>query len=40
MIPINKPQLDDTEREEILKVLDEGILTSASNFRRKKGSRF
>jgi perosamine synthetase len=30
MIPINKPQIDENEREEILKVLDEGILTSAS----------
>jgi len=27
MIPINKPQIDDEERQEILKVLDEGILT-------------
>ena len=28
MIPINKPQIDDDERQEILRVLDEGILTS------------
>jgi perosamine synthetase len=40
MIPINKPQLDDTEREEILKVLDEGILTSASNFGGKRVQDF
>jgi perosamine synthetase len=40
MIPINKPQLDDTEREEILKVLDEGILTSASNLGGKRVQDF
>jgi dTDP-4-amino-4,6-dideoxygalactose transaminase len=40
MIPISKPQLDDTEREEILKVLDEGILTSASNFGGKRVQDF
>jgi perosamine synthetase len=40
MIPINKPELDDTEREEILKVLDEGILTSASNFGGKRVQEF
>ena len=40
MIPINKPELDDTEREEIIKVLDEGILTSASNFGGKRVQEF
>jgi perosamine synthetase len=40
MIPINKPQIDDDEREEILKVLDEGILTSASNFGGKRVQDF
>ena len=40
MIPINKPQLDDSEREEILKVLDEGILTSASNLGGKRVQDF
>lgn len=30
MIPINKPQIDEDERQEILNVLDEGILTSAA----------
>ena len=40
MIPINKPQIDDDERQEILKVLDEGILTSASNFGGKRVQDF
>jgi dTDP-4-amino-4,6-dideoxygalactose transaminase len=40
MIPINKPQIDDEERQEILKVLDEGILTSASNFGGKRVQDF
>ena len=40
MIPINKPQIDDDEREEILRVLDEGILTSASNFGGKRVQDF
>jgi len=40
MIPINKPQIDDEERKEILKVLDEGILTSASNFGGKRVQDF
>jgi len=40
MIPINKPQIDDEEKQEILKVLDEGILTSASNFGGKKVQDF
>jgi perosamine synthetase len=40
MIPINKPQIDDKEREEILKVLDEGILTSASNYGGKRVQDF
>jgi perosamine synthetase len=40
MIPINKPQIDDDEREEILKVLDEGILTSASNLGGKRVQEF
>ena len=40
MIPINKPQIDENEREEILKVLDEGILTSASNFGGKRVQEF
>ena len=30
MIPINKPEIDEDERQEILNVLDEGILTSAA----------
>ena len=30
MIPINKPQIDEDERQEILNVLDDGILTSAA----------
>lgn len=40
MIPINKPQIDENEREEILKVLDEGILTSASNLGGKRVQDF
>ena len=40
MIPINKPQIDDDERQEILKVLDEGILTSASNSGGKRVQDF
>ena len=40
MIPINKPQIDDEEKQEILKVLDEGILTSASNFGGKRVQDF
>ncbi|MDW0199926.1 MAG: DegT/DnrJ/EryC1/StrS family aminotransferase [Nitrososphaeraceae archaeon] len=40
MLPINKPQIDDEERQEILKVLDEGILTSASNFGGKRVQDF
>jgi dTDP-4-amino-4,6-dideoxygalactose transaminase len=40
VIPINKPQIDDEERQEILKVLDEGILTSASNFGGKRVQDF
>ena len=36
MIPINKPQIDDDERREILEVLDEGILTSSSNLGGKR----
>ena len=40
MIPINKPQIDENERQEILKVLDEGILTSASNSGGKRVQEF
>jgi perosamine synthetase len=40
MIPINKPQIDENERQEILKVLDEGILTSASNSGGKRVQDF
>ena len=40
MIPINKPQIDENERQEILKVLDEGILTSASNCGGKRVQDF
>ena len=40
MIPINKPQIDDDERQEILKVLDEGILTSASYSGGKRVQEF
>jgi len=40
MIPINKPQIDDDERQEILKVLDDGILTSASYSGGKRVQEF
>jgi perosamine synthetase len=40
MIPINKPQINDDERQEILKVLDEGNLTSASNTGGKRVQDF
>ncbi len=40
MIPIKKPQIDENERQEILKVLDEGILTSASNSGGKRVQDF
>jgi dTDP-4-amino-4,6-dideoxygalactose transaminase len=40
MIPINKPQIDENEREEIIKVLDEGILTSSSNLGGKRVQDF
>ena len=40
MIPINKPQIDDDERQEILKVLDDGILTSASYSGGKRVQNF
>ena len=40
MIPINKPQIDENERQEILKVLNEGILTSASNSGGKRVQDF
>ena len=40
MIPINKPQIDEDERQEILKVLDDGILTSASYSGGKRVQEF
>jgi len=40
MIPINKPQINDDERQEILKVLDEGNLTSASHSGGKRVQDF
>ena len=37
MIPINKPWIDDEEKQEVMRVLDENILTSAS---REGGKRY
>lgn len=40
MIPINKPQLDDHEKQEVIRVLEEGNLTSAAFEGGKRVSEF
>ena len=40
MIPINRPWIDDEEKQEVMRVLDENILTSASRDGGKKVQEF
>jgi dTDP-4-amino-4,6-dideoxygalactose transaminase len=40
MIPINKPWIDDEEKQEVMRVLDENILTSASRDGGKRVQEF
>ena len=40
MIPINRPWIDDEEKQEIIKVLDENALTSAARDGGKRVQEF